>query len=67
MIYRNWSLSYLVFEESKKNGSVGNEPKNNDAPIEADQHILSSLGQSEIIVFLQTMILFKLWFLGAIL
>ena len=50
MIYRNRFLSYLVFEESKKNGSVGNEPKNNDAPIEADQHILSSHRQPQKIV-----------------
>ena len=45
---------YLVFEEGKKNGSVGDETKTDDTPIESDQHILGSLRQSEIVVFLHT-------------
>ena len=40
---------YLVFEEGKKNGSVGDETKTDDAPIQSDQHILGSLRQSEIV------------------
>ena len=42
---------YLVFEEGKENGSVGDETETDDAPIESDQHILGSLGQSEEVVF----------------